>query len=615
MASPPQEPPIMLIAGMPDPGPIPASDAPHENQWYNGRDFDGYRVTEAPVFPRGEHRRQLRVVCIGAGAAGIQIAYKAERALQNVDLQIYEKNGDAGGTWLENRYPGCTCDIPSHAYQFTWAQNPAWSAYYASAPEIWQYLKDVTTRFGLEKYMQFHTRVQSAVWDEVAGKWRLKLTRTGPTTSDTTTPTSGDKNTTKTADFEDDCDILVGASGILNSWKYPDIPGLDTFRGKLMHSAHWDGTFDLSGKSVAVIGGGSSAVQIVPSIQPTASKLVAFLRSPVWITTGFGAKYAGPGGTNFEYSADQIKAWQEDPAAYGRYCRDVEGELNKRFNLMHLHSKDQASARVLVENIMREKLGSENEERSDKLAQHLVPPFAVGCRRMTPGSDYLESLTRDNVTVVNDSVVRLTETGVVDAQGNEFPVDVVVCATGFHTSFAPPYSVIGRNGADLKAQFGDEPRGYLGITVENFPNLFLLTGPNSPASHSSLLPILDWYTRYLFQVIKKVQTDNIRTICPKRAAVRDLYNHTHELMKRLVWSSACRSWFKNGRTHGPVTAIYPGSRLHFFEVLKNVRWEDYEIAYGGNGNCFQFMGNGFTEVEADPEGDPVWYFDDPFVKL
>ncbi|CAK7199298.1 hypothetical protein SEUCBS139899_001974 [Sporothrix eucalyptigena] len=593
------KPPVMLIAGAPDPGPIPASDAPHENNWYDGRDFGGYRVTEAPAFG---HRRRLRVVCIGAGAAGIQLAYKAERALREVDLQIYEKNGDVGGTWLENRYPGCTCDIPSHAYQFTWARNPEWSAYYASSEEIWTYMKGVTTRFGLAKYMRFNTRVESAVWDEEKGKWRLTMTRT----------TTGDASEARTQTTEnDECDILIGASGILNSWKYPDIAGLDTFRGKLMHSAQWDGRFDLTNKKVAVIGGGSSAVQIIPSIQPAAAKLVAFLRSPVWITTGFGAKYAGPGGTNFQYSEEQLKELKEDPAAFDKYCRDVEGELNKRFNLMHLHAPDQQKARILMEGIMRDKLGPKGQA----LATHLIPPFAVGCRRMTPGADYLESLTRDNVEVVHESVVKLTETGVVDAQGKEHPVDVVVCATGFDTSFAPPYRATGRNGADLKAQFGDAPRGYLGITVENFPNFFLLPGPNSPASHSSLLPILDWYTRYTFQMIDKVQTDNIKSFAPKPKAVHDLYNHTHELMKRLVWSSACRSWFKNGKTHGPVTAIYPGSRLHFFEVLKNVRWEDYELEYGGNGNCFQFMGNGYTQVEADPNGDPVWYFDDPFVKM
>lgn len=142
----------------------------------------------------------------------------------------------------------------------------------------------------------------------------------------------------------------------------------------------------------------------------------------------------------------------------------------------------------------------------------------------------------------------------------------------------------------------------------------VLIGPNGPASHGSILPILEWHTRYMFQMVNKLQSENIKAFVPQARAIRDLYNHTHELMKRLVWSSACRSWFKMGKTHGPVTAIYPGSRLHYFEMLKNVRFEDYEITYRSE-NRFQFMGNGYTLTELDPNGDPVWYFDDPFVNL
>ncbi|KAH8880511.1 cyclohexanone monooxygenase [Thozetella sp. PMI_491] len=575
----------MEISGAPDPGLIPASDAVHLNSWYN-QDFEGYRISEHPLF----EKRQLRIVCVGAGAAGLQIAYKAERALERIDLQIYEKNADVGGTWLENRYPGCTCDIPSHSYQYTWARNPNWSHFYSSSEEIWQYFKDVSVKYNLEKYVKLNTKVESATWDEESGQYKLKIVASDGTQVD------------------DWCDILISASGVLNSWKYPDIPGLDVFKGKLMHSAQWDNSFDLTGKTVAVIGGGSSAVQIVPNIQPCVGKLIAFLRSSVWITTGFGAKHAGPGGTNFEYSPEQLKNFNENPEEYLKYCRAVEGELNKRFNLMHLNSEDQKKARELIGNIMEEKLNN------PKLAAKLIPEFALGCRRMTPGSGYLESLSKENVQVIHESVTRLTETGIVDESGIEHPVDVVVCATGFDTSFTPHFRLIGRKNSDIKEQFGDFPQGYLGITAQNFPNFFLLTGPNSPSSHSSILPIMEWYTRYIFQMIEKMQTENIKAFEPKDKVIKEFYNHTHELMKRLAWSSPCRSWFKNGKIHGPVTAIYPGSRLHFFEMLKTPRWEDYDIDYKTE-NRFQFMGNGFTHCESSVDGDPVWYFDDPFTKI
>ncbi|RFU26023.1 hypothetical protein B7463_g10312, partial [Scytalidium lignicola] len=577
---------VISISAAPDhDAMIPDSTAHHENEWYN-QDFDGYRITEQPLFTK----RRVRLVCVGAGAAGLQIAYKAERLLENVELQIYEKNNDVGGTWLENRYPGCTCDIPSHSYQFTWEKNPNWSKFYSSSEEIWRYMKHVATKYGLEKYVKFNTKVESATWDEEVGVWRLKLV--GPDG----TP------------FEDQCEILANGTGVLNSYKFPDLPGIEQFEGKLMHSAAWDSSYDLNGKTVVVIGGGSSAIQIIPNIQPVVGKLIPFLRSPVWVTTGFGAKYAAPGGTNFEYSKEQIETFQKDPAALAKYCRDIEGELNKRFTLMQRTSKDQKNSRELIANMMTEQLGNA------ELAEKMIPKYDLGCRRMTPGPGYLQSLTKDNVQVVNKSVINFSKDGVVDESGVEHKADVVICATGFDVSFTPHFDVFGQNGANIKEEFGEVPKAYLSITAPKFPNLFLLIGPNGPASHSSLIPILEWHTRYMFQMIEKFQTEDIKSFSPKLEVAQELFNHTHELMKRLAWSSPCRSWFKMGKQHGPVTAIYPGSRLHYFEMLKTPRYEDYEIVYR-NKNRFQFMGNGYTHTELDPDGDPVWYFDDPFVKV
>ncbi|KAK5989781.1 FAD-binding monooxygenase moxY [Cladobotryum mycophilum] len=579
------EPKLMTTSLGPDPNAINGIDGVHENEWYN-QNFGDYTILEQPMFTK----HPIRLVCVGAGATGLQLAYKAERLLENVTLQIYEKNGEIGGTWLENKYPGVACDIPSHSYQFSWARNPSWSRYYSPGNEIWQYFKDVATKYNLERYVKLSHRVQSAKWDEDKGVWKLTIG----------TPDGGT--------ITDECEILVNGSGILNKWKWPDIPGLETFKGKMMHSAAWDADYDLKDKTVAVIGGGSSAVQLIPLIQPVAKKLVPFLRSPVWITMGFGAKFAGPGGTNFEYPKEQIESFINDPTAYDKYCRELDGELNKRFTLNHFKSTDQKLAREQITNMMSDQLN-----RNEELTQHLTPNFAIGCRRMTPGSGYLESLTKDNVEVVKTGAARLTEDGVIDEDGKEHKVDVVICSTGFDNSFAPPYECIGRNGTDLREKFGDFPKGYLSIMVDEFPNLFLFIGPNGPASHSSVLPILEWHTRYLFQMINKLQRENIRSFTPKAECVQDFSQHTHTLMKRLVWSAACRSWFKNGKTHGPVTAIWPGSRLHYFEALKDPRYEDFDIVYRSK-NRFQFMGNGYTEEEVRPDGNPVWYFDDPFCK-
>ncbi|KAJ5232915.1 cyclohexanone monooxygenase [Penicillium chermesinum] len=577
--------PAITISYGPDLNAIPGEGFIHENSWYN-QDFDGYRISEQPLFAK----RHLRLICVGAGATGLQLAYKAERILENIDLQIYEKNDDIGGTWLENRYPGCACDIPSHSYQFRWARREAWSSFYSPSEEIWQYFKDISNRFKLEKYIKFNSVVESATWDEEEGKWNLQIkTPEGP--------------------IADSCDILISASGVLNSWKYPDIPGLEGFKGKLMHSANWDASLDLDGKNVAVIGGGSSGVQIIPSIQPQVKKLTAFLRSPVWVITGIGGVHSGPGGTNFKYSTEQIQRFKDHPEEYDQYCRDLEGELNKRFSLMHSLGADQKRSREAISKLMSERLGHD-----ERLTSTMIPQFGLGCRRMTPGSGYLESLAKLNVEVINQSATRVTEEGIIDESGVEHKVDVIICATGFNTSFSPQFEIVGRNGANLKQQFGDFPVGYLAIMAANFPNLFLVMGPNGPVSHGSVLPIVEWMIRYIFQVVEKVQQENIKSFEPKIGAVKDLYNHTHEIMKRLVWSSKCSSWFKNGKKEGPVTAIYPGSRLHFFEMLKNVRWEDFELEYRSS-NRFQFMGNGYTQCEIDPDGNKVWYFDDEFTQV
>jgi cation diffusion facilitator CzcD-associated flavoprotein CzcO len=435
--------PVMLISSSPDPNALPGKDDVHSNTWYN-QEFDGYRISEHPL----HQKAPIRIICVGAGASGLQVAYKAERALENYELQIYDKNDDVGGTWLENVYPGCTCDIPSHSYQFPWAKNPNWSAYYSSAREIWQYFKDISIEYQLDRYIKLRTTVREAIWHEDKGRYQVLLV-------------GQDGN-----EFEDWCDVLLNATGVLNSWKYPDIPGIDKFTGHMMHSAAWDTTYDLTDKTVAVIGGGSSAVQIVPAIQPKVKKLTAFLRSPVWVTTGFGAKHAGPGGTNFEYSTDQIQKWKANPDEYERYCRDVEGELNKRFTLMHTNGKDQAHSRELIANLMSERLNNK------ELEKHLIPNFALGCRRMTPGSRYLECLSESNVEPVHTGVARLTENSVIDDNGEEHFVDVVICATGFNTSFTPHFKVTGRNNAVIKDQFGDFPKAYLSVTVPNFPNFF-----------------------------------------------------------------------------------------------------------------------------------------------
>ena len=291
---------------------------------------------------------------------------------------------------------------------------------------------------------------------------------------------------------------------------------------------------------------------------------------------------------------------------------------------MHLNSEDQRKSREYVAASMREKLGN-----NLRLIETLVPNFALGCRRMTPGSDYLQSLTRDNVEVINDSATAFTEDGIIDGSGKETKADVIVCATGFYTS-KPSYDIIGRDNRNLSDEWKDFPKGYLGIMNNGFPNLFCtypwissttasppgvkltssltdFIGPNGPGSHGSILPVIEWLTRYMFKIVSHMQRTSIKALVPSASASADLSNHTHELLKRTAWSTTCSSWFKNNKRHGPVTAIWPGSRMHWFEMLKEPRYEDFDIVY--TGNRYSFLGNGYSQTELDPLGNAVWYFD------
>lgn len=241
-------------------------------------DQHGYRIPELPLGTT----KKIKIILMGAGASALNFLKKAKEELTNVDVVCYEKNGDVGGTWLENRYPGCACDIPSVNYQFSW-KIKLWSHYYSYAPEIWGYLKDIEREGDfINKYIKLRHRVEHVEWNGECGKWQVRA-----------------RNLENDESVEDSAEIFINAGGVLNNWKWPDIPGLADFKGKLMHSANYEEGYSLAGKTVAVIGAGSSGVQIVAAIQKNVKHLYHWIRSPIWITAGFAQSWAGKRGANF----------------------------------------------------------------------------------------------------------------------------------------------------------------------------------------------------------------------------------------------------------------------------------------------------------------------------
>ncbi|KAL5590061.1 hypothetical protein FOVSG1_011928 [Fusarium oxysporum f. sp. vasinfectum] len=392
--------------------------------------------------------RPMRVICIGAGISGIAAAYKAQRQLTNVDLVIYEKNEDVGGTWLENRYPGCACDIPAHSYTFSWEGNPEWSRFYVEAPEIFAYLKHCAVQWGCMDVIKLRHRVVGAVWDEQSSKWSIKV------------------QLPDGAEITDICDVLISATGPLNKWQWPDIQGLDSFKGVRLHPARWNTTVDLSGKRVAVIGAGSSALQIVPTIQPIVSKLINFIRSPTWITAEYGQAFATEG-RETKFTEAQINAFKTDKAAFLEYRRKLLDGSTKAFNLYYKDTDMQKQAFQANKRLMHERLKGNKE-----ICSRLIPDFEVGCRRVSPGHGYLEALIEPNTAAVFDGIKCINESGILDNNNIQHDVDVIICATGFDVSHRPAFPVLGLGGQDLRDFWSEGPIHYLSVASPGFPNYF-----------------------------------------------------------------------------------------------------------------------------------------------
>ncbi|ETI24668.1 hypothetical protein G647_04037 [Cladophialophora carrionii CBS 160.54] len=528
-------------------------------------------------------RRKLKIVCIGAGFSGLTLSHKIQHEwkLEDViDLQIYEKNADVGGTWYENTYPGAACDIPAHAYTFLFEPNPDWSQFYPSQPEIQAYIKATVAKYNLDKYVSLKSKVLETRWDDDAGKWKIKFDANGVSQEDT-------------------ADILVNGSGFLNKWKWPQIAGLHDFQGKLVHSAKWDNTYSWEGKKVAVIGNGSSGIQIVAAMQPKVSKLVTYIRNPTWISINFCADKTTDG-KNFTYTEEQRKAFRENPEAHFALRKELEASVNGFFFGMKTGHPFQQGLEAACKAQMGAILKDDPE-----LAAKMIPAFHPGCRRLTPGDGYLEALQQPNARVCWSPITRVTAKGIETAEGEE-EFDLIVCATGFDTSFVPSWKLVGLNGATLDERWKTDPDAFFAVQVDTMPNYYMFNGPNCPISHGSVLTEISWTCDYILRWAQKIATQNIKSITPKPEAVADFNEYSQEFLKNTVWADNCRSWYKNGKESGAVTGTYAGSILHFKDGLENVGSEYFDIVWRSK-NRFAWLGNGQSLWDKDGMGDMAYY--------
>jgi cation diffusion facilitator CzcD-associated flavoprotein CzcO len=479
-----------------------------------------------------------RVAIVGAGFGGLGTAI---RLLQDGtdDFVVFEKNPDVGGTWWDNAYPGCQCDVPSHLYSFSFALNPEWSHTYSPQPEIWTYLRRTAEEYGVVSHIRFDTPVLDAAWDDAARTWRLQTTA-GEFTADT----------------------LIGANGALSEPATPEIPGLDRFAGKAYHSARWDPAEELRGKRVAVIGTGASAIQIVPKIQPDVTQLHVFQRTPPWVLPHSGRPIKDIERTVYRRvpAAQRLVRgfvyWTRELVAVGMTRRPRMLEPVRRMATRHLR----------------------NQVRDPELRRKLKPAYTPGCKRLLPSNDYYPSLENDNVEVVTDGICEVREHSIVTVDGIEREVDVIVLATGFHVTDNPMMErVRGRGGLSLAERWREHgAQAYLGTTVPGFPNFFLLAGPNTGIGHTSLVFMIESQITYVMDALRTMTSRGASTVEVK-PSVFEAYNaEIQRKMTRTVWNTGgCASWYLD--TEGRNTTLWPDFTWKFRQRTRRFDTEHYEV--------------------------------------
>ncbi len=448
-----------------------------------------------------------RVVIVGAGFSGLGMAIALKREGVH-DFVVLERSGDAGGAWTDNTYPGCTCDVPSHLYSFSFALNPEWSHTYSPQVEIREYLRRCANRFGLRPYLRTNVEVTGAAWHEAQQRWQVH-TSAGSLTAD----------------------VLISGMGPLTEPKLPDVPGLDEFAGKTMHSARWDHDYDLTGKRVASIGTGASAIQYVPQIQPRVEKLYVLQRTAPWVM---------PHGNR------PITDWER--ALYRRVPpaqRAVRAGVYASRELLILGFVKRPGLMGGLEQLSRAHM---RKQISDpELLAKVTPDYTLGCKRIVPSNRWYPALSADNVELVPAGLREIRPASVIDTTGQEHAVDAIVFGTGYHVTDPPVADYVrGRDGRLMAEVWQGSPRAYFGTAVPGFPNFFMLLGPNTGLGHSSMVYMIESQIEHALQAVRALIGSGAATI-EVRLAAHDAYNrHIDARLQGTVWDTGgCASFYQD----------------------------------------------------------------------
>ena len=482
-------------------------------------------------------RRDLRFAVIGAGMAGILCAIKLTQSGHD-DLTVFEKADRLGGTWRDNTYPGLTCDVPSHAYTYSFEPYPDWSRYLPPGAEILAYFERAAARFDVGKVIAFNEEIRACEFD--GEQWRL-------------TAVSG---------RTDRADVVIAATGVLHHPRYPDIPGAERFRGDLLHSARWDHGVRLDSRRIGIVGNGSSGVQLVSALAGRAAHLKHFQRTPQWIMPV----------ENFVYSDAEREALRRDPELLRRTQNDPVLEANiERFS--QAVADPNSDAMREVESLVVKNLEASVADAG--LREKLRPDYRVGCKRLIYSPDYYRAIQMPNAELVTAGIRCVEPEGLRTGDGVLHPLDVLVYATGYQVDrFVRPMRVTGRNGVELDEVWSPAPYAYLSISVPGFPNFFLLNGPNGPVGNFSLIEIAERQWGYIEQLIEKIETGECRFVSADAAATTRYEKQRIAAAKSTVFGSGCRSWYLDANG---VPATWPWTRAEFARRLHKPEFADFDL--------------------------------------
>jgi cation diffusion facilitator CzcD-associated flavoprotein CzcO len=477
----------------------------------------------------------MRCAVIGAGMAGILSAIKLDEA-GLTDFTVYEKGDRVGGTWRENTYPGLACDVPSHLYSYSFALTPEWSHRYSPGPEIFDYFDRIARDYDVVRYMRFGDEVTSCTY--VDGRWQLETA-------------SGHR---------DEVDVVIAATGVLHHPRYPDIEGLDSFAGACFHSSRWDHRVTVDGVRLGIIGTGSTAVQMVGALTERVGKLTLFQRTAQWVMPQ----------ENPPYTDEEKASFRAEPA----HLTTLHSNLADAFGIFANAVVDSSSPEIkMIEDACLANL--EDNVRDPELREALRPTYRAACKRLIISPNFYDAIQQPNAELVTDSIVRVEPEGVRTRDGRLHELDVLVLATGFKANaFMRPMRITGSSGVTLEQAWTPRPVAYLSISIPDFPNFFMLNGPNGPVGNFSLIEVAELQFGYIMQLIDRLQSGGGREISADPAATDALEAERTKAAAKTVWVTGCKSWYLDDRG---IPAVWPWPFERFRAEMREPNFEHFQL--------------------------------------